>query len=155
MTNTINYDETIYSDVAVMTIAVMIIIMHNFQCGPCPAIDPSSNNHWGNLTSPHYQHHPQQLGISQVVNKGNNHQHTYCVQQLQHMTHTALCSIWGNLQQSKYLIWPMYSIHQSSTLHLRLGSRYYSKTAAMFTWTQKDFRNQCLILQIKFYQIIT
>ena len=51
MTNTINYDETIYSDVAVMTITVMIIIRHNFQCGPCPGIDPSRNNHWGNLTS--------------------------------------------------------------------------------------------------------
>ena len=36
LTNTINYDETIYSDVAVMTITVMIIIRHNFQCGTLP-----------------------------------------------------------------------------------------------------------------------
>ena len=38
MTNTINYDETIYSDVAVMTITVMIIIRHNFQSRPSPAV---------------------------------------------------------------------------------------------------------------------
>ena len=36
MTNTINYDETIYSDVAVMTIAVMIIIRHNLVVWTLP-----------------------------------------------------------------------------------------------------------------------
>ena len=129
---TINCDETIYSDVAVavMTIAVMIIIKHNFQCGPCPGIDPGPVIIIGGISPHHYpQHH--QHGILLVQNKGN-------LTSIIHTPHLigglllsrtttwdtpcVLCSTWWNqqLRKSKYqtCCYRWFCIHITSFFYL-------------------------------------